>query len=126
MDWPAKEGDQPAQIRAGTNGWTCLPDVPYTPGNDPVCADAAFATRFMTMMNHGKPVGMTLGVAYMLQGADDASNTDPFKMTPDSAPSWIHTGPHVMPVVPNAAELAGLPTPPGSMDRPWVRFPGTP
>src|SRR5215471_8874975 len=27
-------------IRKGTNGWTCLPDNPDTPGPDPMCMDA--------------------------------------------------------------------------------------
>lgn len=39
LDWPAKEGDKPAVLRAGTNGWSCLPDMPDTEGNDPACLD---------------------------------------------------------------------------------------
>src|SRR5262245_19886899 len=39
MDWPAKEGGQMTQLRAGTNGWTCMPDFPQTEGNDPMCVD---------------------------------------------------------------------------------------
>ena len=27
-------------LRAGTNGWTCIPDNPETPGPDPMCCDA--------------------------------------------------------------------------------------
>ena len=26
-------------LRAGTNGWTCMPDTPNTPGPDPMCVD---------------------------------------------------------------------------------------
>jgi hypothetical protein len=29
-----------AQLRKGTNNFTCLPDNPATPGPDPMCADA--------------------------------------------------------------------------------------
>jgi len=36
LDWPAKEGDQPMVLRKGTNEWTCFPDDPGTPGNDPI------------------------------------------------------------------------------------------
>src|SRR4029453_15391532 len=36
LDWPAKEGDQPPVLRAGTNGWTCLPDFPATQGTEPM------------------------------------------------------------------------------------------
>src|SRR5205085_8905053 len=28
------------QLRAGKNGWTCMPDAPDTPGPDPMCFDA--------------------------------------------------------------------------------------
>ncbi len=34
VDWNMNE------LRAGTNGWTCLPDRPDTPGNDPWCITA--------------------------------------------------------------------------------------
>ena len=27
-------------LREGSNGWTCMPDVPTTPGTDPMCVDA--------------------------------------------------------------------------------------
>lgn len=46
----------------------------------------------------------------MLEGGSDASNTDPFKMRPDSGEQWIDTGPHVMIVIPNVRGLAGLTT----------------
>ena len=28
LDWPADENGQPSMLRTGTNGWTCLPDMP--------------------------------------------------------------------------------------------------
>ena len=28
------------ELRKGTNGWTCMPDSPTTPGPDPMCFDA--------------------------------------------------------------------------------------
>jgi hypothetical protein len=27
------------ELHKGTNGWTCVPDDPSTPGNDPMCLD---------------------------------------------------------------------------------------
>ena len=33
MNWDMKE------LQKGTNGWTCLPDDPTTPTNDPMCVD---------------------------------------------------------------------------------------
>ena len=98
------------QLRAGTNGWTCLPDNPGTPGNDPMCVDQNFMAWVTAWFGHTKPVIKTVGFAYMLQGGTDASNTDPFKMKPDSGQSWVDTGPHVMMVSPTPAALAGLST----------------
>jgi len=98
------------QLRAGTNGWTCLPDNPQTPGNDPMCVDKNFIGWVSGWLGHTKPVITTAGFAYMLLGGTDASNTDPFKMKPDSGQSWVDTGPHVMMVVPDPAALKGLST----------------
>src|SRR3990167_7449875 len=39
LDWPKKEGAEMATLRKGTNEWTCLPDYPPSPGNDPICVD---------------------------------------------------------------------------------------
>src|SRR5690606_26146949 len=39
LDWPAKEGAKQEVLRKGTNGWTCMPDMPETEGNDPMCLD---------------------------------------------------------------------------------------
>src|SRR6266498_2721083 len=43
MDWPAKEGDKPRQLKAGTNGWVCFPNTPQEYGaasaDDPMCLD---------------------------------------------------------------------------------------
>src|SRR5690349_1135861 len=39
LDWPAHDGEMPMVLRQGTNGWTCLPDMPGSEGNDPMCVD---------------------------------------------------------------------------------------
>ena len=35
LDWPSEAGGELMELRAGTNGWTCYPDDPATPVNDP-------------------------------------------------------------------------------------------
>ncbi len=47
-------------------------------------------------MSHRAPNTTAVGYAYMLQGGSDASNTDPFKVRPDSGQPWAIEGPHVM------------------------------
>jgi hypothetical protein len=72
LDWPAKEGDQPRGLRAGTNTWTCLPDMPVSPGNDPFCGDEMSMQWFGAYMNKQTPKIAQSGIGYMLQGGSDA------------------------------------------------------
>jgi hypothetical protein len=125
MDWPATPDGQATQLRAGSNGWVCFADNTQTPRNDPMCFDPMFQRWADAWMRHQTPNITGLGLAYMLQGGSDASNTDPFKMAPDSGHPWVDSGPHVMIVVPNVAGLAGLPTDPAS-GGPWIMWQNTP
>ena len=125
MEWGATPTAAPVQFRAGTNGWTCFADMPSSPGNDPMCFDAAFGAWATAWMGHKTPNITSFGVAYMLQGGTDASNTDPFKMAPDSGQAWVDTGPHVMVVVPNVQNLRGISTDPKN-GGPYVMWQGTP
>jgi hypothetical protein len=125
MDWPSSPNGPMTQLRAGTNGWTCISDIPNTPTNDPFCWDAAFGEWVGAWMAHKPPHITKVGLAYMLQGATDASNTDPFKGKPDSGQEWVTTAPHVMIVVPDPRALAGMSTDWKSGGA-YVMFAGTP
>lgn len=125
MDWPATPTGQPTQLRAGTNGWTCFPDMTNTPSNDPMCLDGEFMKWAQAWMTHTTPHLSKVGLSYMLQGSADADNNDPFKMQPDSGKSWVITGPHVMIAPLNPSQLAGMSTDPNN-GGPYVMFPGTP
>jgi hypothetical protein len=126
LDWPAEDGGQPVVLRAGSNGWTCLPDTIHTAGNDPMCLDGPWM-KWLEAYLAKKPVTIaTLGVSYMLApGGAEASNTDPYamKMTPDN--HWGHHAPHVMIAVPDLKSLDGLPTDPKN-GGPYVMWKGTP
>jgi hypothetical protein len=125
MDWPAAEGTQPTQLRAGNNGWVCYPDVADTPTNDPMCLDKVWQAWADAWLGK-KPFSTAVpGIAYMLQGASDASNTDPFKTAPDPGEQWVISPPHLMLIVPDPAAIANLPTDPHN-GGPWVMFKGTP
>jgi len=125
MDWPATPTGQPTQVRAGTNGWTCFPDMPNTPSNDPMCLDGEFLKWAQAWMTHTPPHLTNVGLSYMLQGSADADNADPFKVQPDSGKQWVITGPHIMIAPLNAAQLSGMSTDPNS-GGPYVMFAGTP
>jgi len=114
------------QLRAGKNGWTCMPDAPATPGPDPMCFDAHAGTWVQAWAGHKDPPDGTPGVIYMLEGGTDASNTDPFAKQPTAENDWIKTGPHIM-LVGSKAMLAGYPS--GAKPdtaSPYVMWAGTP
>jgi len=111
-------------LRKGTNGFTCMPDNPQTPGPDPMCMDANAMEWAMAWMGHKPPPTDKPGVMYMLEGGTDFSNTNPYATKPDGA--WVKTGPHVM-VVGSAALLNGYPSGARPDTRaPYVMWAGTP
>jgi len=113
-------------VRKGTNGWTCMPDSPNTPGPDPMCFDANAGQWVRAWAGHKPPPDGTPGVMYMLEGGTDASNTDPYATKPTASNDWIKTGPHLM-IVGSKAVLAGYPS--GAKPdtaAPYVMWAGTP
>lgn len=113
-------------LREGTNGFTCMPDNPVTPGPDPMCMDANALKWGMAWMAHEDPPEELPGFMYMLAGGTDASNTDPFAAKPADGENWIETGPHVM-IVGSMKALEGYPTDPQpDTSQPYAMWSGTP
>jgi hypothetical protein len=114
-------------LRKGTNGFTCMPDNPETPGPDPMCWDKNSADWIDAYLNHKTPPVGKVGLIYMLAGGTDASNTDPYAEKPTASNHWIKTGPHVMIV---GAESGFYDSYPKSADpntkSPYVMWAGTP
>ena len=113
-------------LRKGTNGWTCMPDAPDTPGPDPMCFDANAGKWVQAWVAHKPPPPNVVGVMYMLEGGTDASNTDPYAKKPTAENDWIKTGPHIM-IVGSKDVLAGHPS--GAKPDtavPYVMWAGTP
>src|SRR6266436_10134074 len=76
-------------LRKGTNGFTCMPDNPATPGPDPMCMDKNAMDWVHAWVNHTSPTVGKVGFMYMLEGGTDASNTDPYAEKPTAANHWI-------------------------------------
>ena len=113
-------------IRAGTNGFTCMADNPTTPGPDPMCMDANAMGWAMAWLQHRTPPADRVGLMYMLAGGTDGSNTDPYADHPTSGNHWINTGPHVM-IVGSPSLLSNYPSnPTPDTSQPYVMFAGTP
>lgn len=112
-------------LRAGTNGWLCMPDDANTPKPDPICADKMWQQWFDAWMAKKPPAVKQVGVAYMLMGSSDPSNTDPFATKPSPGADWVVVPAHTMVLVPDPKQLDSYPSDPKSAG-PFVMFKGTP
>ena len=65
------------------------------------------------------------GVAYMLQGGSDPSNTDPLALEPPPGEEWISTPPHVMLLFPGKLDTTLFSTD-HHYGGPYVMWAGTP
>ncbi len=124
MGWD-EDGMPTVVLREGTNGWTCLTDWPVSPGNDPACYDAVFNAWNDAMMAGEEPAVAGPGIAYMLAGGSDPSNTDPFAMEPAAGEDWITTPSHIMIITAGGFDAADYATEP-KQDEPYIMWDGTP
>lgn len=120
--------DQKGQMRTlrkGSNGFTCFPDDPSTPGNVPMCFDpAGLAWAQAWMSKQAPPSNLPIGVAYMLQGSWTQSNGDPHAAAiPGTA--GVTTGPALM-ILNTRGMLEGYPRDAAKPGQPFVMWPGTP
>jgi hypothetical protein len=94
-------------LRAGTNGFTCMPGNLKVIGQPPMCVDAASMQWYADAKAHKpRPTNTVHGITYMLAGATQRSDSDPNDMT--SMP--IEIGPHWMIMWPFDPKTTGLPT----------------
>jgi hypothetical protein len=114
-------------LREGTNGWTCMPDSPASPGEDPMCLDRGGMAWAEAWIGHKEPDRAVVGFGYMLRGGSDASNTDPYAAGPADGEAWVDTGPHVM-IFNVGTASAHYPRQGKGQDTrvPYVMWPGTP
>ena len=113
------------EIRHGTNGWTCIPDNPESPGKDPMCMDAEAMKWAQSWMAHdAKPANNNPGVAYMLAGGSDISATDPWAKA-DKNTKFVTSPAHYMIMWPFDPKTSGLSTTPKKTGS-WIMWAGTP
>ncbi len=118
MDAPGKM----TVLRAGTNGFTCMPGDPSGVGQPAMCADQASMQWFKDFAEHKpKPTNTVPGITYMLAGATQRSDSDPNDTT--SPP--IAIGPHWMIMWPFDPKTTGLPTTHRPMGA-YIMWAGTP
>lgn len=113
-------------IREGSNDWTCLPDRSDTPGEDPWCVNGPWLEFLDALVSEERPSYEQVGIAYMLRGDTDVSNTDPYATQKTSDADWVSgLGAHLMILVPDRASYSSLSTDPNN-GGPWIMWPDTP
>ena len=106
-NWPDEVAPELVELRAGTNGWTCIVDIPDTPGNDPMCLNETYFEVLMSNHNLVDAPSTGVGFGYMLQGGGP-----------------IGSPPHMMVFVPESnGSFDAFGTEPGPF--PWIMFPET-
>lgn len=94
-------------LREGSNGFTCMPGNPKVIGEPPMCSDAASMQWAADFKAHKpKPSNTMPGITYMLAGATQRSDSDPY----DKTSKAITVGPHWMIMWPFDPKATGLPT----------------
>jgi hypothetical protein len=108
-------------LRHGTNDFTCMPGDPNT-SHPPMCADKVAMQWNKDFEEHtARPTNTVPGIEYMLAGATQRSDSDPF----DKTSPLINIGPHWMILWPFDPVSSGLPTkhrPTGA----YIMWAGTP
>ena len=111
-------------LREGTNGWTCLPDIPGNGGVDPWCIDQSWANLLDALSNNEKPTYDKVGIGYMLSGDAPISNITPAGKKEDG--DWVEgLKAHLMILVPDPKMYDNISTDPNN-GGPWIMWPGTP
>jgi hypothetical protein len=125
LDYEMDDAGNFVVLREGSNGWSCLPDTPGTPGNDPMCVDQPWLVWLYAYVAGEEPNTTVPGIAYMLQGGSDASNTDPLATEPAAGEEWVNSPPHIMLLLPGELDQTAFSTDHDS-GQPYVMWAGTP
>jgi hypothetical protein len=91
LDWPSSPGGEFRVLRAGTNGWTCLPGRPGAAHDEPGCFDQIFLEFMKDSMAGRTPNVQSVGISYMYEGF-----WVPNKSHAMEGGNEFHVGPHVM------------------------------
>jgi hypothetical protein len=99
LDWAFDEEGQFLVLREGTNRWNCLPANPK-----PMCLDEVFMEWLYAVMTGEELNVSSVGFAYMLQGGEALSNSDPWATEP-ADDHWMSDAPYMMVIMPTGVDL---------------------
>ena len=91
LDWPTSPGGEYRVLRAGTNGWTCLPGFRGAAHDEPGCFDQVFLQFIKDSIAGRTPNVQSVGISYMYGG-----KFVPNKSHAMGSGNEFHVGPHIM------------------------------
>ena len=119
LDYPTSPSGEFRVLRAGTNGWTCLPGLPEGAHDEPGCFDQVFLQFIKDSIASRTPDVQSVGISYMYGGY-----WVPNKSYAMGSGNEFHVGPHIMIIGPDQKMLETL-NHDGSNGEPYVnRLPG--
>ncbi len=113
FDWPTSPSGEFRALRAGTNGWTCLPGSPEGT-HEPGCYDQVFLQFFKDSIAGRTPNVQSVGISYMYGG-----KWVPNKSHAMGSGNEFHVGRHLMVIGPDQNMMRTL-SQNGSNDEPYV------
>jgi hypothetical protein len=118
LDWAFDDEGKFVVLREGTNDWSCLPGNPK-----PMCLDEVFMEWLYAVMGGHELIVTTPGFAYMLQGGEALSNSNPAAMEP-ADDHWMSSSPYMMVLLPGEVAISTFSANPENLL--FVMYPGTP
>jgi hypothetical protein len=113
-------------LRAGTNGWVCLPGVGLISGDQhPMCNDPVWMKWMAAAASGSVFTTDVIGVAYMMAGDPMMNNDNPMATDPNDGGVWRQEGAHIMMLFPDMDVVADLPRNPFA-GGPYIMWGGTP
>jgi hypothetical protein len=91
LDYPTSPGGEFRVLRAGTNGWTCLPGLPGGAHDEPGCFDHIFLQFIKDSLAGRTPNVQSVGISYMYGG-----KWVPNKSHAMGSGNEFRVGPHIM------------------------------
>ena len=121
-----RPGWEDADLRKGSNAFTCMPDNPATPGPDPMCMDQNALEWATAWIEHSRIHRKARSGSCICWRAALMPQHRPVCQKPDANNNWVETGPHVM-LVGAKGMIEGYPrAAKPDTSQPYVMWPDTP
>ena len=117
---------KPRTLHKGTNNFTCIPDDPTNPANDPSCMDENGLAWVMAWIGKTEPPEGQGRLRLHAPGRHDPEQCRPVRHATARGGGWMQEPPHVMIFNYGGAQDYPKPGEAPDMTQSWVMWAGTP